>query len=82
MACIYCNENNVKYLIEHGANIYKENKNGNIPLIMACRNHNENIVKYLFEHIYDVNIKNKNGTTLLITCLFIINILVLIFKKN
>jgi len=31
-------ENIIKYLIEHGADVNKENKNGNTPLIIACIN--------------------------------------------
>jgi len=44
----------VKCLIEHGADINKENKYCQTPLIKACKNGNEALVKYLLEHGVDV----------------------------
>jgi len=41
----------VKYLIEQGEDVNKENKlNGQTPLSLACEKENEVIVKYLVEH--------------------------------
>ena len=62
-ACLLGNEFMVKYLVEHGANVGKENKNGEIPLFKACLVGNENMVKYLMEHGADINKDNKNGET-------------------
>eukprot|EP00833_Pecoramyces_ruminatium_P001633 jgi/Orpsp1_1/1175665/evm.model.c7180000054754.1 len=49
------NENLVKYLVEHGADINKENKDGKTPLFDAF--------KYLVELGADINKKNKDGYT-------------------
>jgi len=40
----------IKYLVEHGADIDKEDMNGITPLFNACKNRNETTVKYLMEH--------------------------------
>jgi len=72
------NENIIKYLIDHGADI---NKKGNqyidisgeyrkdmsvSPLIIACRYSNETIVKYLVDHGANVNEVMEDGNTALI----------------
>ncbi|KAG4083869.1 ankyrin [Neocallimastix lanati (nom. inval.)] len=57
------NENIVKYLVEHEADINKETDNGQTPLFDACRKENENIVKYLVEHGADINKETNNGKT-------------------
>ena len=54
----------MKYLIEHGADINKENNFGEIPLFISCEKGNVDIVKYLVEHGADVNKKNDKGETL------------------
>jgi len=61
MSCKNCNENTVKYLVEHGANIHKENKNGDTPLIKSCdcKWRNEDIIKHLIYYSGDVNKENK-----------------------
>jgi len=41
------NENIVKCLVEHGADINKENTYGATPLFNACKSRNENIFNYL-----------------------------------
>ena len=56
------NENIVKYLVEHGADVNEEIY-GNTPLFAAVKKSNENIVKYLVEHDADVNHKNACGET-------------------
>eukprot|EP00833_Pecoramyces_ruminatium_P002196 jgi/Orpsp1_1/1176228/evm.model.c7180000056874.1 len=53
-ACLTGNENMVKYLIEHGADINKENHRWETPLFRACSTGNENLVKYLIEHGADI----------------------------
>jgi len=48
-ACQKRNSNLVKYLVEHGENIHKENREGETPLFEACGYGNFNLVKYLVE---------------------------------
>ena len=60
----------IKYLIEHGANINKEDRKGETPLFNVCRNGNEIIVKYLVKHGADVNKENKYGKTPLFDACF------------
>ncbi|KAL6597975.1 ankyrin repeat-containing domain protein [Neocallimastix sp. 'constans'] len=68
-ACKNGNENIVKYLVELGANISKEDVNGATPLFYACENGNENLVKYLVEHGADIYKEDENGeTSLFYTC--------------
>jgi len=57
------NENIIKYLIEHGADVNKTNKYNSTPLDIICKLDHENlsIVKLLVEHGADVN---KNGPPL------------------
>ena len=45
----------VRYLVEHGADINKENWVGETPLFKACECGNEDLVSYLIEHGADVN---------------------------
>jgi len=40
-------ENILKYLVELGVDIYKENINGKTPLFDSCSSRNEILVKYL-----------------------------------
>ena len=56
----------VKLLVKNGADVNKENKDGNTPLIKACKKENKNIVKLLIEYGADVNKENKNIVKLLI----------------
>lgn len=70
----------VKYLVEHGADVNKENPQTGItplfmtrgtPLMVACKSGNETIVKYLVEHGVDVNKENRYGRTpLLVACFY------------
>ena len=55
----------IKYLIEHGADINKENNNGGTPLMFASKNENKTLIKYLVDHGANVNIKLDNGKTIL-----------------
>jgi len=55
----------VKYLVEHGADINKENKFGWTPIFIACQKGHINIVKYLVEHGADINKETYFGRTLL-----------------
>jgi len=41
--------------VENGADVNKEDNNGDTPIFYACENGNETIVKYLVEHSTDVN---------------------------
>jgi len=41
MACYSENENLVKYLVEHGADINKENKSAETALFYACMRENK-----------------------------------------
>ena len=49
--------NVVKYLIEHGADFYKRNNDGNTPLYLADKRGHSNIVEYLrnLERLQDPN---------------------------
>ena len=49
------NENIVKYLVEHDADVNHKNACGETSLFAAARRGNENIIKYLVEHGADVN---------------------------
>jgi len=53
------NLNIIKYLIEVGADVNKEDKNNLTPLFYACESGNEAVVKYLVDHGADVNKKRK-----------------------
>jgi len=57
------NENLIKYLIDLGANVNKENCNGETLLFEACCDENEVIIKYLVEHRADVNKETNKGET-------------------
>jgi len=57
----------VKNLVEHGADINKEDNDGATPLYIAC--FNEQVVKYLVEHEADINKEADGGfTPLYIAC--------------
>jgi len=67
-ACKSKNEDMVKFLIIHGANINGDNKS-QAPLFDAWEEGNENIIKYLIKHGADINTKNMYGETpLIISC--------------
>ncbi|KAG4082318.1 hypothetical protein H8356DRAFT_1753770, partial [Neocallimastix lanati (nom. inval.)] len=49
------NEDRIKYLVEHGADINKKkNRWAKTPRLIACNNENENIIKYLVKHGADI----------------------------
>jgi len=45
----------IKYLVEQGTYVNKENIIGEIPLFIVCDKEFENIVKYLVKHNTNVN---------------------------
>ncbi|OUM57241.1 hypothetical protein PIROE2DRAFT_33019, partial [Piromyces sp. E2] len=53
----------VKYIIDHGADINKENNDGETPLHFACTNGNENTVKYLVGHGANIDKEDEEGIT-------------------
>jgi len=53
----------VKYLVEHGADINKEDHYGKTPFFKACHGGNEPIVKYLVERGADINKESEDGLT-------------------
>jgi len=57
------NEAIVKYLVNQGADINKESKNGETPLFDACRSGKESIIKYLVEQGANINKEAHDGTT-------------------
>jgi len=73
----------VKFLIEHGVNVNKENKDGGTPLFFACENGDIDMVKFLVEHDADVNKENNNReTSLFFACKNGKNDVVKFFVKN
>jgi len=55
------NENLVNDLVEHGADVHKEDDYEITPLVLACSVKQIHIVKILVEHRADINKDNKNG---------------------
>jgi len=55
--CTNGNEEIIKYLVEHGADVNKENDYGVTPLFNACSGGYEAITKYLVEQGADINKK-------------------------
>ena len=53
----------IKYLIEHGADISKEDNFGWTPLHFACLYGNINLVKYLIDNGADINKMSILGET-------------------
>jgi len=62
-SCDNGNENSIRYFVERGADINKENINGLTPYHFSCENENENIVRYLVKHGADINKENEYGFT-------------------
>ena len=52
-----------KYLIDHGADVNIQNKQGFTALMMACLNNNTELVKYLIFNRADANIINNQNKT-------------------
>jgi ankyrin repeat protein len=60
--CKSGNKDLVEYLVEHGADINKEEKwYGETPLFYACKSGNKDLVEYLVEHGEDINKEDENG---------------------
>jgi len=60
------NEFIAKYLVDHGVNLNKENKNGKTPLLVAYEKKNEMLINYLVKHGGNINnIEINEGETLL-----------------
>lgn len=57
------NIDDVKHLVETGANVNEKGKNGFTPLHMAAFRGFEDIARFLISHGADVNIKGKDGIT-------------------
>jgi len=64
--CRSGNEAVVKYLVEQGANINKENVLGDTSLYWACKIEEEAIVRHLIEHEVDINKETTKYKSLLI----------------
>jgi len=59
----------VKYLVDHGANLNREDYDGWTPLYFACKKEYIIIVKYLVDHGANINKENsKDGNPLSIAC--------------
>eukprot|EP00088_Acartia_fossae_P045502 TRINITY_DN4901_c1_g2_i2.p1 TRINITY_DN4901_c1_g2~~TRINITY_DN4901_c1_g2_i2.p1 ORF type:complete len:139 (+),score=13.47 TRINITY_DN4901_c1_g2_i2:245-661(+) len=55
----------VKYLIDHGANVNKQARNGRTPLHWSAMKGHVDILEYLLDHRADVSIKDDEGCTAL-----------------
>lgn len=64
-ACESANLDIVKFLVEHGTDVNKDDGNGRTPLSYAVYRGYENIVKYLVEHGTDINKTDKQKATAL-----------------
>src|SRR5689334_2838325 len=53
----------VKLLLENGANVNGQGKNGNTPLNCAIENLNPELIKYLLENGANVNARDESGVT-------------------
>jgi len=62
-ACKSGNKRAVKFLLEHDADINKENIDGWTPLFSACSEGHIDVVKYLVEHGANINNEDDNGNT-------------------
>lgn len=58
-------EDIIEQLIKKGADIHKEDRNGNTSLSLASRSDNPNIMKLLLDYVVDVNAITSSGKTLL-----------------
>jgi len=64
-ACFERHINIVKYLVELGTNIDKEDNEGYTPLLSTCQNGHEDIVKYLVELGVNIYKEFNNGNSAL-----------------
>lgn len=62
-ACMLNDLEEVKYLVENGADVNKTDNDGKTPLLMALREYTDNIIIYLVENGADVNKADKHGDT-------------------
>ena len=71
-------------LLERGAVVDTENRNGSTALMLATYGGNGDFVSSLLEHGADVNHKNKNGDTALMLAaeLFTVEALYILLKKG
>jgi len=60
-ACRSGNKAIVTCLVEHGADVNKENNCGKTPLFIACKSGKDVIAKYLIENGAEVNKKRNKG---------------------
>jgi ankyrin repeat protein len=51
----------IKYLVEHDADVNIQDKEGYTPLMYAAKHQSLPIIKYLVEHGADVNIRDNEG---------------------
>ncbi|OUM69803.1 hypothetical protein PIROE2DRAFT_2230 [Piromyces sp. E2] len=60
-ACKNGNETLLRYLVERGADIHKENKKGKTPLLTAYKYGKMMIIRYLIEHGADITKVDSEG---------------------
>ena len=65
-ACQNGHIEDVKYLVEYGADINKEEIDCFTPLSIACQNGHIEVVRYLVEHGVDINMGINNSWTLIL----------------
>ena len=58
-----CSSETVQKIIEHGARINVQNKNGATPLLLACSGAQPEVLKLLLKRKADPNIADENGDT-------------------
>uniref|UniRef100_A0A6C0IEV0 Uncharacterized protein n=1 Tax=viral metagenome TaxID=1070528 RepID=A0A6C0IEV0_9ZZZZ len=68
VACFFGNYEVAKSLLHHGADVNKENNNGDTPLITVCKKKNPtqddlDIIKMLIKNGAELNKKNKTGVS-------------------
>jgi ankyrin repeat protein len=61
LATAYGNVELMKYLVEHGLNLYTVNDKGETLLHIACRNGNSEMINYLIEQGMDITAKDNEG---------------------
>jgi len=59
----YSNTDIVKLLLQSGAKVNLQNKNGDTPIHIACEQGNEDVVLMLIATGANINVKNKMGNT-------------------
>ena len=56
----------IEFLISHGAEVNRQDKDGATPLIYAAVNKNPEVIKVLLKNGADMNLRSANGNTVLI----------------